>query len=246
MQLPENSNSPEDEEIRRLLLELENLEIKFQDVNQRLGEFEKLIHLYLDKQISRIIELYAIYKNQKKAKKVKRLEQKKRGKNYKESSTEPANYKKRHESELILYESEQQELRRIYKEAIVQVHPDKINHGGEDDNIKKATAITAQLNGLYKNGELEELINFYQYVILGNSNSNEAGYQTVVVDSKIRLSSLRKKKDTLFQNLNELENSYLYTILMTHEDPLTFIDELSVQFGERIQQLEKRTRTASN
>jgi hypothetical protein len=53
---------------------------------------------------------------------------------------------------------------------------------------------------------------------------------------------LQRKKDDLVKSLEEITNSKLYEVLTTYKDPLEFIAEVRVQFGEKITQLEKRTR----
>ena len=232
----------QDDALNALQGQVAALEAELGKIEKELGAFEDEIHKRLDKQIARIRELYALYKRQKKEKKAKRLEQKKRGKNYKEPK-QVKHYTQPKEDEVALNVEEQKELKRLYKEAIVQVHPDKFVHGGELDKIQRANAITAQLNGIYKRGDLEELINFYQYIISGHESPERSYTTEPVVDAKVRLEALQRKKEILIDQLEQLKNSYTYQVLTTYENPLSFIGELHVQFQERIAQLEKRTRT---
>jgi hypothetical protein len=219
--------------------EIRQLESLRETLKNELRSFEHVIHSQLDRAIARMSELNDLYKAQKNAKKAKRLEQKKRGKNYQEPTgliTNKSSGGKEAELEL----SDKEELRRLYKEAVVQVHPDKIAHGGEEGKIQDATALTAQLNGIYKRGDLEELIYFYQNVILGNLSTGSTPHPKA--DSKQRISSLIKKKEVLETEVAQLQKSFIYQVLKTYKDPLTFIDELRIQFQERIKQLERRTR----
>jgi hypothetical protein len=99
-----------------------------------------------------------------------------------------------------------------------------------------------QLNGIYKSGDLEQLLAFFHKIILGNPLGSNSMAEIPTVDSKVRLEALKSKKDSLVKQLNELEANYLYHVLKTYEDPKTFIDELQVQFQEKIVKLEKRTK----
>jgi hypothetical protein len=237
-----NKENHPDDPLSVLQKEIAELEAELKEVKDKLAPFEKEIHRRLDNEIDRVRELTILYKKQKAAKKAKRMEQKKRGKNYKESKEIKVKNIPKEETSTLNSE-EQREKKRLYKEAVVQVHPDKISPTGEEDIIRQANLLTAQLNDIYRNGDLEELINFYQYIILENDAQGLESSKTVqAVDPKIRLISLKKKKETLTEQLNQLKNSYTYNVLETYDNPFTFIDELYVQFQEKIKQLEKRTR----
>lgn len=233
--------SPDDQAML-LQKEVAALEAAYKEAKQKLEQFEREIRARLDKEIARIRELTELYKLQKRQKKAKRDEQKRRGKNYKEPRhiNLPA---KENVPEIRLTGAEQKELRRIYKEAVVKFHPDKINHDGSGERIEKATAITAQLNSLYNEGDLDALINFYQYILMTDPPPEQAFMAGPIVDVKARLASLKRKKETLQDQIDELTSSYTYQVLMNYEDPYSFIEELHLQFQQRIRQLEKRTRT---
>jgi len=231
-----------DEDIKKLQSEIKALEESLNGVKNDLEAFERIIHSRLDQEIRRLHELNHLYKKNKREKKLKRLEQKQKGKNY-IAPTHLKTVELKREPLSNLDAAEQKELRRLYKEAIVQVHPDKINHAGETENIIRATDLTAQLNNIYKSGDLEELLNFYQYIILSNS-LDDPEINMPEVDGDLRLAHLIKKKEALIKQLNNLKESYTYGILTTYENPLTFIDELYIQLHERIKLMEKRTKKA--
>lgn len=229
------------EPVAQLQREIAALEAELERLKEETRAFESEIHSRLNRQIARVRELSELYKKRKKEKKAKRLEQKKRGKNYKEPKQLQPNREPK-EAEAALNDDEQQAFKRLYREAVVQVHPDKVSQAGDEDRILHATSITARLNDIYKRGDLDELINFYQTIISG---SQVPGLNTPVeerVDPKIRLASLKRKKEVVMMQLEQVRNSYSYTVLQTYENPLSFIDELRLQFEERIIQLEKRTR----
>jgi len=236
------SLSSRNEDIQSLQNDITKLIESINEVKNDLEAFERIIHSRLDGEIRRLQELSLLYKKNKQEKKLKRLEQKQRGKNYK-APTLPKPIDQYREAHSNLDNAEHKELRRLYKEAIVQVHPDKISHEGKTDHINRATDLTAQLNTIYKSGDLEELLNFYQYVILGNS-LDDPEIHMPVVDGDLRLAHLIKKKEALKKQLNDLKESYTYGILTTYENPLTFIDELYTQLHERIKLMEKRTKKA--
>ncbi|EMR01572.1 hypothetical protein [Cesiribacter andamanensis] len=239
-QLPDSV--PADDLLGLLQQEIREMETELESIKQELAPFEAQIHARLDGHMDRIQQLADLYKQQKREKKARRLEQKKRGKNWQEP-TQLRTVQPSTEAPPAQADAIQRELRRLYKEAVVQVHPDKFVHAGEQERIQRATAITAQLNALYKRGDLEELIHFY-HAIMGSTAVAEKGRGAagLSVDPQLRLEALKRKKEEVRQRLEQIRGSYLYTVLKTYENPLLFIDELQQQFEERIQQLEKRTR----
>lgn len=232
---------PTDEPVAQLQREISALEADLERLKQETGVFEREIHSRLYRQIARVRELYELYKKQKKEKKAKRLEQKKKGKNYKEPKQLQPNRRPK-EAEVALNGDEQQALKRLYREAVVQVHPDKVSQAGDENRTQHATSLTARLNDIYKRGDLDELINFYQTIISG---SQVPGLNTPVedrIDPKVRLAFLKRKKEAVLLQLEQLQHSISYTVLQTYENPFSFIEELRLQFEKRIRQLEKRTR----
>jgi ABC-type sugar transport system ATPase subunit len=234
------SKASESLEETHLQQQIDLLTAEVEKIQGEISAFERAIHVRLDREISRVQELKEIYKEQKKAKKAKRLEQKKRGKNYQEP-TQVKHQPIPQESGISISSESRLQLKRLYKEAIVKFHPDKINHTGEEEKILRATAITARLNEIYQKGDLDELMDFYQSVILGESIATGNPTERKV-DSESRKASLEKKKAQLITRLEQLKSNYFYTILQTYPNPLDFIDELYLQFRERIVVLEKRTK----
>lgn len=233
-------NNSSNDSIRTLENEISELENELQEAEVRINAFEFKIRSQLHAQIRRVQELTALYKKQKQGKKAKRLEQKKKGKRYKE----PRGIKKVNEikSEAVLSVNEQQELKRLYKEAIVHVHPDKFINENEEKN-QRATDLTVQLNSLYKSGNLEELNQFHEHIISGNAMSHVAFEPASIKDTVALLAFLQKKKNELADSLKETKASYTYVVLDTYNEPMDFIGELKIQFEQRIIQLERRTRS---
>lgn len=235
------SASSANDPINTLQREIVLLEKEVEITKTELSTFERQIQAQLKLQILRIQELFAIYKQQKLAKKAKRLEQKKKGKNYLEPK-QPVLFKRQKELEPFDVSLEKQELKRLYKVAVVHVHPDKFHYAGDEEEIRRATSITAQLNGVYKRGDLEELLNLYHYIVSGQRGEEADMIKDDFIDPKTRIASLKRKRASLATTLEDLKSSYTYTVLKTYENPLAFIDELREQFQKRILQLEKRTK----
>jgi len=216
------------------------LEAELTRVESTVNTFESHLRAKLQIQILRIRELTELYKLKKSSKKAKRLEQKKRGKNYKEpQGLKKVNIAKT--SKTKLSSNDQQELKRLYKEAIVQVHPDKFVNG-EEEKSRKATELTTQLNALYEKGDLDELSDFHEHIISGNAMSHVPFKASSIVDAEAMVVFLQKKKAELWQSLQEIKTSRLYEVVTTYPEPDAFVNELRIQFEERIRLLEKRTR----
>lgn len=230
------------ETILSLEKEIRLLEEEMQDIEQELNKFESKIRLSLQQQILRLRELNSLYKALKASKKAKRQAQKKRGKNYKEPKGMIRNPKPAAAGPLMS-KSNQQELKRLYKEAIVLVHPDKFVLEDESVNAR-ATHLTTQLNALYKSGMLDELSDFHEHIISGNAMSHISSQPASIADPTALLTYLKKKKAQLITQLAEHKQSHTYTVLNTYEDPDLFISELRIQFEQRIRLMEKRTRKA--
>lgn len=230
-----------DMEIQRLEAELRQLEQQLNETEQALNAFETQIRAKLHLEILRIRQLTTLYKEQKNAKKARRLEQKKRGKNYLEPQGLAKTKKDAKENEPYKT-TDELELKRLYKEAIVHVHPDKFVNNDERTG-EQATALTVELNAIYERGDLGELKDFHEHIISGNAMSHVPYKPGTAANPEALHVYLTKKRDEFARNLHETRSLHLYSVLTTYPEPLAFIDELRIQFQERIQQLEKRTRT---
>lgn len=221
--------------------EIAALETALQQTERTLNAFESQIRFQLGSQIDRIRALTVIYKKQQDNKKAWRLQQKKKGKNYRE----PVGLLKINRQiavDDLLDMEDQQELKRLYKDAITKVHPDKFSQESDLLN-EKATALTAQLIDIYKGGNLEALKDFHEHIISGNALSHVPFEPQTVANPDALLVYLRKKRDEMSQLLEALKACEFNRVLTTYADPLTYIDELRLVFEQRIVQLEKRMKT---
>lgn len=238
--LPDKNSYSNHKVILELEKEIEVLETELLRLETNINAFQSQIRSALLTQIQRIQELTIIYKNQKQAKKLKRLEQKKRGKNYKE----PVGLKTNNASftaQKFVSVNDQQELKRLYKEAIVQIHPDKFVDADDDLN-ERATAITVQLNEVYKNGDLEELNRLHEHIISGNALTYIPDQPETINDLQAMMLFLRQKKQKLQQLLLEIKTSAIYELWVSRKDIPEMIKELKTEFDERIAVLQKRTK----
>src|SRR6476620_1806225 len=221
--------------LQALEAEIANLEKALNEAEISLNAFTSQIRQQLAPQIQRLNLLVSRYKNIKQEKKAKRLEQKKKGKHYQPPSALPV---PKNGTESNAKTPNQSDLKKLYKEAIVLVHPDKV--GAE--HTEQATALTIQLNELYASGDLEDLQGFHEHILSGNAFSHLHFGTAKAADPDALLEYLQTKRNNLEKALQELQTSELYHVLKTYAEPLTFIPELKRQFEERIAVFEKRTR----
>lgn len=231
------------EQIKTLEAEIADLERDLSAAEMKLNGFENQIRTQLDAEITQVNILTLLYKKLQRAKKDKRLEQKKKGKNYKEPVAGLKPQEQVHKAaDLLTQLSQGQELKRLYREAMLKVHPDKFAH--DKEQMARATDLTTQLIEIYKSGDLEDLVAFHEHIVTGNAMSHVPYQPEQVANPASLLQFLQKKKAELDYALEILKSSYTYQVLETYENPLSFIDELRVQFQQRILQLQKRTRKA--
>ncbi len=217
------------EEIRLLKQELESLE-------KHILNFEILLRSHIGELIVESQELFVLYKQIKKAKKAKRLEQKKRGKNYQESNAI------RVVSKVIKKDvstEQQKEKKRLYKEAMLHVHPDKFYMDKEETDV--ATEVTSRLIEIYKTESLETLQAYHAHIFKGNTAVvlGESALNIKVVE---KVDYLQQEKERLEKGIVSVRDSHLYKVLTEYDNPLTFVDELKGYYKDRIFKLRKRTR----
>lgn len=237
--LPDKNPPFDPDTILFLEKEIAALEAELIALETEINIFQARIRSALSPQIQRILELTILYKNQKSAKKLKRMEQKKRGKNYKESLGLKITNTSFNDTKSVSA-NDQQELKRLYKEAIVQIHPDKFVDANEELN-ERATAVTSQLIKVYKSGDLEELNRLHEHIISGNALTYIPDQPETVNDPQAMMLFLQDKKRKLQKLLLEIQTSAIYGLWLKRKDIPALIAELKTGFAERILILEKRT-----
>jgi hypothetical protein len=239
--LSSHSTTSDKESIRRLEQEIASLEKELRETEIKVRTIKSQIQNRYHNEIIRIHELYSLYKNQKRIKKEQRLEQKKRGKNYKE----PAGLKNivnKTPGDSTFTHDNSHELKKLYREAVVQVHPDKfINHS--EQISKRSLDLTIQLIDIYQSGNLEKLKLVHRHIMSGNAMMGFQEATDKIPDPEAMKEFLVQKRTTLAGELTKVKDSYFYQVFTTGDNLSEFIENMAPQFYRRIQQLERRTRS---
>ena len=216
--------------------QIQRFQTELEEIQKETRAFEAQLHAHIGDLIVEEQELFDLYKQIKKAKKVKRSEQKKRGKNYKEPKVLQIISEKK---KSLIQPEQQQEKKRLYREAILHVHPDKFSMNEKETEI--ATEVTSRLIEIYKTESLEKLQAYHAHIFKGNSGINLDN-----LASKIKVSSkdnyLQQEKERIEKAVKLAKNNHLYKVITEYEDPLIFMNELKDYYEDRILKLKKRTR----
>lgn len=218
-----------------LKTQIQAIEQELAGVEQKTIAFENTLRNALADQLIEVQELSVLYKEQKRAKKEKRLAQKKRGKNYQAPEGLKQVSKPKPQAD---NEGEEKERKRLYREAMLHVHPDKFSTSAGEDQIDLATEMTSKLIDIYKSGTLEALQSFHAHIFSGAALSiDDHKVKDVLKDDY-----LEKELERLRRELLIAKARHTYEVLTEYKDPLTFIDELVIYYRDRIQKLKRRTR----
>ena len=164
------------------------------------------------------------------------MAQKRKGKNYKEPiGIVPVSKKE------VAEKTNQKEKKRLYKEAMLYVHPDKFSM--QENEQQKALETTTKLIEIYQNGSLEELEAFHAHIFGGNTTMNFSKDISLVKKTTSNATYLKNEVERLEKQLTNLLDSYTYKVLTTYENPMSFVEELKAYYDDRIFKLRKRTRT---
>ncbi|WP_299778701.1 hypothetical protein [uncultured Formosa sp.] len=230
---------PQDEEQIQLQISIEAVKQELETISNQVDAFEDILRLHLTDYIIETQELNTLYKQQKRAKKDKRLAQKKRGKHYK-SSTGLQNIKRELSNNSNLDTDTHVIKKKLYREAMLQVHPDKFSLSPNDQ--ESATEITTRLIHIYKNEDLNALQTFHAQIFSENLGL-KLKTKTTATPSINQTEALKLTLKQLEKELELLKTSELYTIISTYKNPLHFVDELILYYKDKIEKLKKRTRT---
>lgn len=231
-----NNSAPEQFLLKAQIAALEE---ELELIEQKTNAFESVLRTSLTDELTEEQELRILYKKLQQAKKEKRLEQKKRGKNYKEPiGIKPTVRAKPDTSN----KEERKEKKRLYREAMLHVHPDKFSMN--EDKIDLATEITSKLIDIYQSGNLLELQFIHQHITSGNAMNHfptSGSTKQAIIPNE---AYLKRKKEQLEKLLFTAKNRHTYKVLTEYPDPFLFVDELKVYYADKIAKLRKRTRKA--
>ncbi|MFZ2432155.1 MAG: hypothetical protein WAW57_13480 [Lutibacter sp.] len=232
------SNDPAQEQLL-LKAKITLLEQELNDIEQKTIAFEAILRSHLTNEIIEEQELTVLYKKVQLAKKEKRFAQKKKGKNFMDLEGLKVISKNNVNA---TNDVNQKEKKRLYREAMLFVHPDKFSMHGE--KIDLATEVTTKLIEIYQTGNLAELQIYHTHIFSGNAMLQ------VPINSEINANAtadfyLQNELKKLEKQLQVSKTKHTYKVLMEYENPLTFIDELKEYYQDRIFKLKKRTRKAT-
>ncbi|RJE74572.1 hypothetical protein [Reichenbachiella sp. MSK19-1] len=236
MNLPLVHESSDDAQIRLLQQEIQSLKAVLDEVEGKTVSFEAMLRQRLGELLIEEQELTVLYKQQKLAKKEKRLAQKRKGKNY----AAPQGLVRSENSKKEMLPVQHQEHKRLYREAMLQVHPDK--YAMREDATDVATELTTQLIAIYQSGDLKELQAFHAFV-MGGEVPVAAERIPVLKQPLSTLTLLRREKTRLEEQLDSAKDQHLYQIWISYTDPMAFVEELEAYYRDRIAKLRRRTRS---
>lgn len=236
--LPIPNDSREEQTLLKARIRL--LKQELERIEQKTDAFEVILRSHLTDEIIEEQELTVLYKKLKRSKKEKRLHQKKLGKNFRE----PTGLKGVIGNNINETNTEaQKEKKRLYREAMLQVHPDKFSMN--TDNTDLATEITTRLIEIYQSGDLEALQNCHTHIFSGNAMIQNINPSATNMDFDAKGSYLKNEADQLEKRLILVKSKHTYKVLTGYEDPLSFIQELQEYYNDRILKLRKRTRKSN-
>ena len=229
-------NFPSQPDQSKLQEQIHLLQRDLEEIQNQTHTFETLLRSHLSNLIIESQELFILYKQIKKAKKAKRLEQKKRGKNYKEFQGLQTIIQNKKSP---LKPDQQNEKKRLYREAMLHVHPDKFQMNEKDTEV--ATEITSRLIEIYHTESLERLQAYHAHIFNGNTeimlSDTASKVKIVAKDNHLQQDIKRLEKEIALA-----KNDHLYKVMTEYQNPMTYVDDLKVYYEQRILQLKKRTR----
>jgi hypothetical protein len=221
------------------LIEIQNridqLQMEFDVVEEELRLFENKLRLALEDFIIEVQELTVLYKKIKREKKEKRLEQKRRGKNYQGSSELKILKSGNWAPEVST--SEKKERKKLYREAMLNVHPDKFSM--DENKLELATDITSNLIEVYKNGSFEDLQFYHSKIMNGLLIEVKNKVEPTGVELELYLT---KQLFEIQEKLESIKSKHTYVVLTSYKNPMSFVNELTDYYLDKIAKLKKRTR----
>lgn len=211
---------------------IDSLKAILNTLELKVNTFENTLRNHLEDAIIEEQELSVLYKQLKKDKKEKRILQKTKGNKFKEGVISTASETKNQNNKNF---PEEKEKKRLYREAMLKVHPDKFST--EIDKLEIATETTTKLIEIYSSGDLKTLKAFHQHILNGTIFNS-----VPTIKRNIDNEYLLLEIDKLEQQILALKNKHTYKVLEEYANPMTFLDELKAYYEDRLFKLRKRTR----
>lgn len=217
--------------------QLAQLQEELNELTQQVDAFERLLLSQLTNELIEEQELAIRYKSQKAEKKAKRLAQKRRGKNY--VAPVGLKLKKKPAETSVINEADAKEKKRLYREAMLHVHPDKFSM--HDDQVDLATELTTRLVEIYQQEDLATLVAYHAHLF---SHTDLPSTIPSTIDPTMSPDAyLEMEKAQVEKAIEAVKNKHSYHVLTTYENPSSYANELRAYYHDRIQKLRRRTRT---
>ena len=219
-------------------LQISQLQQELKKIQKETDELDTFIRTHLSDEIVELQELLVIDKMLRQAKKLKRIQQKQKGKKLQESQSVKVKtakdvvHKVENEEETIL-------RRKLYKEAMVKVHPDKF--ATQEDAEDLATELTIQLIETYKNGTIEQLTTLHAHITSGNAISKETK-KNKVINEEVQLAYLTQQIKDLEAQIQIAKRHPTYQALQSYSTKEAYLLAVKEYLEDRLFKLRKRTR----
>lgn len=232
----------DDPEIFALQLELKSVEIQLNAIENEKVEVEKALHEFsiqyntiLGKTILEILNLKKQLAQSEKEKEQAEAEEEEFSKDY--DNKKDIKIKN-------LNEADQKELKKLYREASMQCHPDKFI----DDPIKVAIAqkVFVALTEAYKSNDLDKVREILHNLKSGNFSIDEVVYSNKKEDLKSQISNLKRKLKETAAILNDLKISSSYNIIERNKNLEQYFSELKQKLEFELELLKKEFESKVN
>lgn len=225
-------------QIRELEIELAELEAQKTETESIIEEFTHalrlrlgplfLLRLELETRLARLIA-------QKSKKRSDQEEFEEKQQYFHQFSGEYENSKEKKTPKLA--EEDENDLKKMYREAIMSIHPDRFND--DPEKLAKANEITARLTEAYKNKDIQTVREVWQAIKEGTIFGLDIG----VIDNeeilKRILDKLILRKNSLLLTIQSLKKNEFYGLGLKKQEWESYFESTKNQLNSNIEQLKK-------
>ena len=223
----------DDPELFALQLELKSVDIQLNAIENEKVEAEKEVHEFsiqyntqLGKTILEILKLKKLLAVTE--------EQKERAEEDEDEFTKDYNFKKDIKIK-DLNETEQKELKKLYREASMQCHPDRFID--DPNKVFIAQEIFVKLTQAYKSNDLVKVKEILHNLKSGIFNFGEIVYSNKKELLKSQIATLKSKLKMAMEHLNEIKTSASYCIIRNQKDLNEYLAELKTKLDFELEML---------
>lgn len=225
----------DDPELFGLQLELKSVELQLNAIENEKIEVEKAIYeftiLYNNVLGKTIVDILKLKKELARTKK-----EKQQAEEDEQEFTKEYNSKK---NIIInnLTEVEQKELKKLYREASMQCHPDKFV--GDSVKIEVAQQVFVSLTEAYKANDLDRVKEILQDLKSGVFQVVEVNQSNKKEVLRVQILNLKRKMRQVEDDLKKLRSSSTYLIIEKHKDLNEYIFDLKEKLEFELEMLKK-------